>query len=351
MTNSSNSSICPWCSYALLSQIKHGKQQLYCSHCHEEIPAGIAKIITTPEVSRVSKYFNFSNSSSSSNSSVNFTSSYQGNRAATMTARSVEHKLEATLNQPTRDKSAEEILLDYVAYFISRGKVVVSHIHGKSTYKGRVYQNIGYTPDFEEFWSKLRRYPDFNQLYLEGDIYCFGQFLNGCFEVGDCVRCDLQIPIPLGMHQYQGSCHLCDKHPTISTINLLVVGTPPTNQPLLQKLFDLQGFKVSFIEHPLEITENILGIGIGLVLIYAEISESMSNCWFDLLRHHAQLRDIPIVILSQHAGRGSQNNYDRYMSLEEYFQQALSTESLASSLRYLAHQRDEDQSKLHWLPR
>ncbi len=380
-----NSSICPWCGYALLSQVKHGKQQLYCFHCHEEIPAGITQLTPPPDSSRVNRYSEFSSSRfslpgfSSSILTASFSQSHQGNRKANLatlsTTLSVEQKLDSTLeaialpstnpsnyqlisqplnqstNQPENplaNQSNENILLDYVAHFISRGKVVVSNTNGKLIYKDRVYQNVGYAPEFNEFWLKLRSRQDFEQLYLEGDVYCFRQFLNGSFEVGECVRCDLQIPIPLGMHQYQGNCHLCDKHPTINIINLLIVGDLPTNPSLLQKLFALRGFKVSFIDRPQGITEDILGMGIGLILLYGEVSERLGHLWLELLHYYAPLRGLPVVALSRQAGRRGRNST---IELEDYLQQALNAESLTSSLRYLVQQHKHLPLGLHWLPR
>lgn len=369
-----NSSICPWCGYALLSQVKHGKQQLYCFHCHEEIPTGMAQLSPPPDSSRVNRYSGFSATNfSSSVMAANLNPRHQSARTETLMALSVERttspisesrvkptvgqfaNLDQSVNQlvdqPTTqsaNQSTEDILLDYVAHFLSRGKVVVSHLSGKLVYKGRVYQNIGYAPEFNEFWLKLHSRPDFKQLYLEGDVYCFGQFLNGSFEMGECVRCDLQIPIPLGMHQYQGSCHLCDKHPTMNVINLLVVGELPDNQSLLQKLFALRGFKASFIDRPQGITEDILGMGINLILIYGEVSERLGHIWLELLHRYVPLQGLPIVALSRQAGRRSRNSA---IGLEKYLQQALNTESLTSSLRYLVQQHKQLPSGLHWLPR
>lgn len=367
-----NSSVCPWCGYALLSQVKHGKQQLYCFHCHEEIPAGITQLTPPPDSSRVNRYSDLASSSfSSSLLAASFSQSHQNPREGTLTVASPEHKIDSTLetiisypinqssnqliNQTasetanqTANQANEDILLDYVAHFISRGKVVVSNTGGKLIYKGWVYQKIGYAPDFNEFWSELRDRPDFEQLYLEGDVYYFGQFLNDSFEVGECVRCDLQIPIPLGMHQYQGGCHLCDKHPTTNMINLLIVGDLPNSPCLLQKLFALRGFKVSFIDHPQAITEEILGMGIGLILLYGEVSERLGHLWLELLYHYAPLRDLPVVALSRQAGRRGRHSS---LNLEEYLQQALNAESLTSSLRYLVQQRKQLPSGLHWLPR
>lgn len=370
-----SSSICPWCGYALLSQVKHGKQQLYCFHCHEEIPADITQPTPPPDSSRVNRYTDFSSlplpSFSSSILAANFSQSHQAVRNSILTTLAVEPKQESTLaaiasqfiNQsphqlthppetPSTDRSTspsnEDVLLDYVAHFISRGNVVVSNTKGKLIYKGRVYQKIGYAPEFNEFWSELHDLADFEQLYLEGDVYCFGQFLNGSFEVGECVRCDLQIPIPLGMHQYQGSCHLCDKHPTTNILNLLIVGDLPANQSLLQRLFLLRGFKAIFIDRPQSITEDILGMGIGLILLYGEVSERLGHLWLELLHHYAPLRHLPVVALSRQAGRRGRNFT---LNLEDYLQQALNAESLTSSLRYLVHQHKQLPSGLHWLPR
>ncbi|NJL91220.1 MAG: hypothetical protein HC916_16635 [Coleofasciculaceae cyanobacterium SM2_1_6] len=238
-------------------------------------------------------------------------------------------------------------MLSYVAHFLSRGKVIFSPIYGGLPYRGWVYKSVGYDPLFLEFWLQLHRRKDFSQLYLEGDIYCFGQFFNDSFEVGECVHCNLQIPMPLGMHRYGGGCHLCDKQPTNKTLNLLVVGTVPANLSLFQRLFALRGFKVIFLVHPLQVTTEILEAGIDLILLYDEVEEKVGQFWLELLHGHEELAEVPIAALSCHTGFGTKA-VDNH--LESSLQRDIGSESLAMSLQYLAYQHDQARSTLYWLP-
>ncbi len=346
---------CPWCNYALLLHFSNGKQQLYCQHCHQEVPISLANSVTeTPG----SKHKNQPQSTDVARGQLaiqfaeirELTAVSQGKSQSGLIRRLSEQTAYVTeggqgyLEYPEEE---EMTLLSYVAHFLSRGKVVFSHVHGRLPYRGWVYKNVGYDPQFLEFWLQLHRRKDFAQLYLEGDIYSFGQFFNGSFEVGECVRCNLQIPIPLGMHHYGGGCHLCDKQPTNKTLNLLAVGTVPANHSLLKKLFALRGFKVTFLAHPLQVTAEILAAGVDLILLYDEVGEKMGQFWLELLHSHEELADVPIAALSRQAGAGTKVAYSHP---ESSLQRDIGGESLATSLHYLAYQHFQTRSTLYWLP-
>jgi CheY-like chemotaxis protein len=352
--------ICPWCSYALLPHFSNGKQQLYCQHCHQEVPVSLANsVIKTPE----SKCKNQSSTPGvaagqlarqltevrelASVSQSGFQAISQNISQDGLIQRLSEQTAYLTEGGQIYPEAEEMILLSYVAHFLSRGKVVFSNIHGRLPYRGRIYKRVGYDPLFLEFWLQLHRRKDFAQLYLEGDIYSFGQFFNGSFEVGECVRCNIQIPIPWGMHHYGGGCHLCDKQPTYKMLNLLAVGTVPANHSLLQKLFALRGFKVTFLAHPLQVTAEILAAGIDLILLCDEVEEKMGQFWLELLYIHEELVDVPIAALSHQAGVG---NWAEESPLEISLERDIGGESLAASLHYLAYQRDQVRSTLYWLP-
>ncbi len=347
---------CPWCSYALLLHFSNGKQQLYCQHCHQEVPVSLANsVIETSE----GKCKNQSSTpgvaaGQLARQSVEVRelvgasqSGYQGGAQGGLTRRLSEQMAYLPEGGQTYPEAEEMILLSYVAHFLSRGKVVFSNIHGRLPYRGRIYKRVGYDPLFLEFWLQLHRRKDFAQLYLEGDIYSFGQFFNGSFEVGECVRCNIQIPIPWGMHHYGGGCHLCDKQPTNKMLNILAVGTLPINESFLQKLFALRGFRATFVAYPFHVTAEILESGIDLILFYDEISEEKGQFWLELLHGHGELAEVPIAALSCQAGVGS---WVAESPVEISLQRDISRESLASSLQYLAYQRDEVRSTIYWLP-
>lgn len=342
---------CPWCSYALLLHFSNGKQQLYCQHCHQEVPVNLANSVTeTPENKRknqpqtdiVRGQLAIQLAEVRELAGIS-----QGGSQGGLTRRLSEQTAYLMEGGQEYPEAEEMTLLSYVAHFLSRGKVVFSHVQGRLPYQGWVYKNVGYDPLFLDFWLQLHRRKDFAQLYLEGDIYCFGQFFNGSFEVGECVRCNLQIPIPLGMHHYGGGCHLCDKQPTYKMLNLLAVGTIPANHSLLQKLFALRGFKITFLAHPLQVTAEILAAGIEVILLYDEIDENKGQFWLELLHSHEELAEVPIVALSRQAGMGKQGEDSLP---ENSLQRDIGNESLAMSLQYLAYQHYQARSTLYWLP-
>jgi len=344
---------CPWCGYALLLHFSHGKQNLRCQHCYQEVPLSLANPVS--QTSSGTKHHDYSSPTSgdlglelkpclSTNSLGSLATKANGRSAQRLREQANQLGLSVEI-QGFQEMGI--VLLNYVAHFISRGKVVVSPTRGHLHYQGMVYGNVGYDPDFLEFWLHLCHRKDFAQLYLEGDVYCFGQFSKESFEVGECVYCNLQVPIPLGMHHYQGGCHLCDKQPTKKVVNLLAVGTPPDNLFLLQKLFALRGFKANFVAHPRQITTDLLNTEIDLVLLYDDVTVSIAQLWLKSLRCHEQLQGIPIVALSRKAGQGNQSEAG---ILEGSLQQDMRSESLVTSLHYLAHQSSSEQSLLYWLP-
>jgi hypothetical protein len=344
---------CPWCGYALLLHFSHGKQKLRCQHCYQEVPLSLANPVS--QTSAGTKHYDYS-SPTFSDLGLELKPYLSPNSPGSLSSTTNERSAQRLVEQANKlglsveipgSQEAGIVLLNYVAHFINRGKVVVCPTSGHLPYQGMVYGNVGYDSDFLEFWLHLCNRKDFAQLYLEGDVYCFGQFSKESFEVGECVYCNLQVPIPLGMHHYQGGCHLCDKQPTHKVVNLLAVGTPPDNLFLLQKLFALRGFKANFVAHPRHITTDLLNTEIDLVLLYDEVTVSIAQLWLKSLRRYGQLQGIPIVALSRKAGQG---NHSESGILEESLQQDMRSESLVTSLHYLAHQSSRKQSLLYWLP-
>jgi diguanylate cyclase (GGDEF)-like protein len=298
----------------------------------------------------------------------------QGNRVILCDLKWLTQVIEAEKTPACQHRSEErngaaissELLRSYVAYYLSRGKTVISPICGFLSFEGLVYQYRGYHKNFQSFWKQLQQRRDFRQLYLEGDIYSFGQFLGGSCAVGECARCNLPIPITKGSAYGVPNCP-CDKHLILEKAQaepkpqdveeeldvncVLAIGTPPSDYKTLEELFSVNGFEVTFITKPEEVTPQSLPHAVVMVLIYAEVSEAEGQAWARKLRYHSQLQHVPIVALSAEAGHGH-SWVERTLGVEDYLLVPLGGDRLAHRLaRLLQSQPRSLSNSLLWFPR
>ena len=274
---------------------------------------------------------------------------------------------ESTLPSRCQSHTSTELLQSYVAYYLSRGKTVISPLFGPIPFEGSVYEYWGYHSDFQDFWQQLTSRRDFRELYLKGDVYPFGDFLGGSYTLGECARCQLPIP-QSSCHAYTvRNCTLCDDRSMfekpqaysqpqefeeeLDVTRVLAIGTPPTDYKSLEELFSLNGFEVMFITHPEEVTPESLLDGIDMVLIHAELPEAEGQAWARELRRHPQLQHVPIVALSTKAGQGHPW-VERTLRVEDYLLVPLSGDRLAHRLaRLLQFEPSSYRDALHWFPR
>lgn len=274
---------------------------------------------------------------------------------------------------PTPHKNSEknttnvDLLMSYVAYYISRGKSVLSSLSGPLFFRGLVYKYWGYHTDFLEFWKQLQQRRDFQELYVEGDIDCFGNFLDGNCTVVQCARCNLPIPVSEGSAYSVPNCTLCN-NPLISEENsahtanhnfehksektyVLAIGDPPNDSRNLKKLFSVNGFEVTFLSNIEAVHPQFLPSIVDLVLIYAEISETDGQAWAQELRRYSQLQQVPMIALSEKA-KFSLPWVERTLGIEDYILAPLGGERLANHLRRVCEfQRTICATDLYWFPR
>ncbi|MGK7901431.1 MAG: PAS domain S-box protein [Hormoscilla sp.] len=257
----------------------------------------------------------------------------------------------------------ESLLMSYVAYYLSRGKTVLSLMSGPLAFEGKVYDYQGYHEDFQYFWQQLQQRRDFRELYLEGDSYCFGNFLEGSCTVSECARCQIPIPMPSDPAWSLPSCP-CDLEGTgqqdrqqekglneVELTQVLAIGALPNNCKNLDKWFARNGFAVTFVSQPEEIIPQSLPDTIDMVLIHAEVSSVEGKAWAQKLRRHPQLNSAPIVALSAEAGQ-SMNWVERDLGVEDYLLTPLGGDRLAAHLRGCSQsQLSFAGTELHWFPR
>lgn len=271
------------------------------------------------------------------------------------------------LHQPKPEIATnKELLISYVAYYVSRGQTVFSPLNGPLPFTGLVYEYWGYHSEFKAFWNQLEQRRDFPELYLEGEENSFSHFLGGRCGVGECARCNLPIPISEGAVYTVPNCTLCDsdlrrqnpepchnqreiereQHLT----KILAIGAPPSDYRNLKKLFLLNGFEVSFARNLDEISPELLPSGIDMVLIYAPVSEAEGKAWAKQLRSYPRLEGVPVVALSTEA-RFSHPWVQRQLGMEDYILAPLGGDRLANHLRRIEQlQLLEGTAALHWFP-
>ena len=262
------------------------------------------------------------------------------------------------------DRATDRLLISYVGYYLSRGKPIMSQHSGIVRFNGLVYDYHGYHKSFQSFWQKLRQRHDFHKLYLEDDIYCFGDFLNQRCTVRECARCQLPIPVEDG-NPYQspgcnGFCelksevdarksHQADEEITLTSV--LAVGRVLEDRKTVEQLLARNGFAMNFVSHPEEIIPESLPKTVDIIVINAEVTSKEAEVWTQQLRRHPQLLGTPIVALSEKASKTLPWK-QRSLGIEDYLLTPLGGDRLASHLRQVSPSpRPFVTSNLNWFPR
>ncbi|HEY9747115.1 MAG TPA: ATP-binding protein [Allocoleopsis sp.] len=275
-------------------------------------------------------------------------------------------------------------LISYVAYYVSRGKAIISPLNDRLSFQGLVYQYHGYHRDFLLFWQQLQQQRDFYQLCLEGDTFTFKHLLEHQYEIGECARCYLPIPTPIGSATSVPACP-CDREPLLSArhqqvpqkqcgcssqpiqpdsskalvkqlehnFNLLravVIGSPPLQMAAVSQLLTLNGFQLNFVEAPAAAIQLAQNQPIDLILIDTEISEEQGQVWSQQLRQAACLQYTPVIGFSSQAGEGLPWSEQRF-SITDYLLMPLSGQHLTEQLRQLLQQPTLADAGIYWFPR
>ncbi len=268
-------------------------------------------------------------------------------------------------NEEKNDTSKSEQLISYVAYYLSRGKNIISPRKGFISFEGLVYEYWGYQKKFEDFWQQLQQRSDFYDLHIDGDLYSFGQFLDGSCTVGECARCNLPTPRSVGRAPDVSNCTLCiepwlaqrrfydPEFPNLEEFHparLVVIGTPPTDFQKLQELFFHNGVEVTFVAKLEDISYQVLPPTVDLVIL-AEVAEAEGKAWAQELSRYQQFVGVPIVALSPEAGHGLPW-MERSLGITDYVLTPHSGDRLAYYLRQvLQPQSNASTTGLHWFPR
>ncbi|TVQ44362.1 MAG: diguanylate cyclase [Gloeocapsa sp. DLM2.Bin57] len=256
--------------------------------------------------------------------------------------------IEPVKSSPWENLKTFDQLQAYMAYFISRGKTIISPVSGPLYFKGLVYQYRGYHQDFIAFWQQLRQRKDYLELYLQGDRYRFKDFLDGSFFIGECARCNLPIPIPVASAYDIPHCDLCNSSNHIDDeylVRVIAIAQPLTELLQLQKLCTVNRVFLSCISTPEALTPKLWENPLDLILIHSQIPSDLAKKWAKKIRQIPALVKVPIVALSKQAGNGvSSANYEQ--ELANYLLNPLNGKHLAEYLRELSKYKQE----LNWFP-
>ncbi|ACK66189.1 response regulator receiver modulated diguanylate cyclase [Rippkaea orientalis PCC 8801] len=271
------------------------------------------------------------------------------------------------LESPIDRISNLELLRSYVAYFVSRGIKIASPIAGELSFEGLVYQYHGYHQEFLTFWQQFEHRSDYQQLHLQGDSHSFGEFLQGDCTVNECARCNLPIINPVDRIYDIPSCTLCledcvsgkwcelnkpiSHNHQCSKLRVLIISPKTEKLTIMKQWLASNDVESIFINEPKDVESLLISQAIDSIVIDANISEHEVKTWANQLREHPQLKEVPIIALSDEAGQGIPW-INRKLGIEDYLVTPLNGETLAMYLRYLTKVHcPSNVTNIYWFPR
>ncbi len=106
------------------------------------------------------------------------------------------------------DMASTQQVKNYLAYWFLLGKKVILPRQQDAVCPSLVFEGETYSPEFERFWQKVSS-PAHQEAYLEGTSQTIAQLLSSQWEIVDCAKC--QMPIPMVTMGIQSSdCPCCD---------------------------------------------------------------------------------------------------------------------------------------------
>jgi len=259
--------------------------------------------------------------------------------------------------------SEQDLLQNYIAYFVSRGASVHSAIDGKLLFSQSVYEYEGYSPAFLEYWQQLSGRSDFAQLGLEGDVHNFHDFSVNQYTVRECSRCSLPIAVESGQAYDVPNCNLClveeganaPEQEKLTTeqgkTGILVVGELLRDKKTTQEWLANNGFEVYFSPDPQALGRPYWGLPIELIIITADLSKTAIEKWEKDLRTHPNLQTVPLIAFSVKAGSGLPW-LDRSVEIADYILPPFNGVSLIRHLNRLNKMRESHQkSQIFWFPK
>ena len=97
----------------------------------------------------------------------------------------------------------------YLAYWFQLGKKIVNSSGNHSLMPKKILNGHGYSSEFENLWKLITQEHKYEQYYLEGTRQTIKQLLSSQWDIVNCARCDMPVPIiELGQQNNHGC--VCD---------------------------------------------------------------------------------------------------------------------------------------------
>jgi hypothetical protein len=98
------------------------------------------------------------------------------------------------MNNSDRDMAASEQVKRYLAYWFQLGKPLVVEPDQRTILPQPIIVGNRYSPEFESLWQQLLALGG-QGCYLEGTVQSIADLLSSTWEISDCARCGMPVPI------------------------------------------------------------------------------------------------------------------------------------------------------------
>jgi hypothetical protein len=93
--------------------------------------------------------------------------------------------------------ASEDQVRTYLACWFQLGKAIIIQPDGLVLNPQPIVQGDRYSPEFETCWQTLQQVSH-HSCYLEGTNQTLAELLSGYWDIVQCARCTLPIPLPYG---------------------------------------------------------------------------------------------------------------------------------------------------------
>jgi len=121
----------------------------------------------------------------------------------------------------------------YIAYWFQLGKKIVIPSQNTAILPSRILNGHGYSHEFEECWQLVTNH-NTGDCYLEGTSQTIKELLSSKWEISECARCSMPVPmVDLGV---QSSCCVCNDMENWPNNQLPPPRQPVNNQENLKRI-------------------------------------------------------------------------------------------------------------------
>jgi len=134
--------------------------------------------------------------------------------------------------------ASPEQVKHYLLYWCQLGKGIVIRDGEETLLPRPVIQGDRHSPAFETCWQQVMQ-PESGNCYLEGTQQTIAELLSADWEIVDCSRCQMPVPLPIRATSCT-PCPCCDL-PSWPNTELPLPRSPINNQSQLRDLCDRLG--------------------------------------------------------------------------------------------------------------